>query len=326
MYLQCNRFLAFLIVLSVGVLTACGPESNTRWEENRDDRVQVATSFSILEDLARQVGGEHVVVRSLVPRESDPHTFDANPRDGRTLSGADLVVEIGAGFEPWIDRLHASSRSRAHRLALTGVVDLMTVACERPRHFGHGQCGTGEKDPHVWLDVRKTMKMVEALRAALVEVDPDGAAYFEANASRYLADLEELDTWIESRVAAIPAPRRRLFTHHDVFRYFASRYEFDVVGTALTAATTDVFDPAASDVGHQIETLRAAGVPAVFPEKGSNARLLTRIAAEASVRVGPSLYTDYLSHKGGEASTYIDMMRYNVETLVTHLGDDGSNL
>ena len=323
---QRNRVLAFLIVLTALAMVACGPEGDTRWEENSDRRAQVATSFSILEDLVRQVGGEHVVVRSLVPRESDPHTFDATPTDGRTLSGADLVVEIGRDFEPWIDRLYASSRSAARRLALAETVDLIALECERPRHLGHSRCGSSEMDPHVWLDVRNAMKMVEAVSDALTEIDPENASVYEANALRYLAELEELDAWIETSTQAIPAPRRRLFTHHDVFRYFAHRYDFDVVGTALTSNTTDVFDPSASEVHHQIKTLRGAGVPAVFPEVGSNARLLTRIAGEAGVGVGPALYTDYLSAEDGVAGTYLDMMRYNVETLVTHLGDDGSNL
>ncbi len=321
MFKQRNSILIFPIALVAVAMAACGPDGAVQWEENDENRLQVATSFSILEDMVQQVGGDRVIVRSLVPRESDPHTFDANPSDGRTLSGANLVVEIGEDFEPWLDRLFAASRSQAQRLTLTGAVDLIAVECERPRHLGHSRCGAGENDPHIWLDVRNAMTVAEALREVFSELDPENAAYYEANTSRYLDELEELDRWIEARVALIPEPRRRLFTHHDVFRYFARRYDFDVVGTALTSATTDVFDPAASDVGHQIETLRGSGVPAVFPEKGSDVRLLTRIAGEAGVRVGPSLYTDYLSHEGGEAATYIDMMRYNVDSLVTHLGD-----
>ncbi len=319
MFQASKRFHVFAIGALSVVLTACAPSGKSGWEDNTEGRLQVAATFSILGDLAEQVGGDRVMVRTLVPVESDPHSFDASPAESRTLAGADLLVEIGHDFEPWLDRLYRACRSTAYRVVLTE--GLALVPADRGHAAGHAgnDCRRAEKDPHAWHDVRKTMKMVDALRRAFSEADPENTGVYEANAERYLAELAELDAWIVTRTGELRVEERKLFTHHDVFEYFARRYGFDVVGTALTATTTAVFDPSASQVGSQIRTIRAVGLHVVFPEVGSSSQLISRIAGDAGARIGPPLYTDSLSREGGEASSYIAMMRYNVETLVDHL-------
>ncbi len=314
-----NRFQLFAIVLLLGLLAGCSRSDTTVWDDNPDGRLQVVATFSIIEDLVNEIGGDRVALRTFVPREGDPHTFEATPSDNRVLSGADIVFEIGRGFEPWLNPLYRSSRSRAQRIVLTDDVELLPVPSDRGRNGEHDACDDSEKDPHIWHDVARTRQMVETIAAALAELDPSNAEVYASNTRRYLEELRELDAWILSRTETLPLEQRKLFTGHDVFRYFAQRYGFEVVGSALGATSTDVFDPAASQLRYQIRTLRAEQLPIVFPEQGSNPRLLTQIAQEAGASVGPSLYTGSLSRKGGEATSYIQMMRYNVDTLVSHL-------
>jgi zinc/manganese transport system substrate-binding protein len=59
----------------------------------------VAT-FSILADLVTQVGGEQVVVTSLVGPDADAHGYSPTPGDARKLAEANLVVVNG----PWTQR------------------------------------------------------------------------------------------------------------------------------------------------------------------------------------------------------------------------------
>lgn len=176
----------------------------------------------------------------------------------------------------------------------------------------------GEYDPHIWHDPNNAMAMVERIRDALVAADPANAATYEANAAAYLAELKELDAFVTAQVATLPAERRKLVTTHDTLGYFAQRYGFEVIGTAL-GVTTETSDPSAGQIAELVGAIRAAGVPAIFVENVTNPALMETIAREAGVKLAPTLFTDALGEPGSEGATYLEMVRFNVTTIVTAL-------
>ncbi len=182
---------------------------------------------------------------------------------------------------------------------------------------GHGHTH-GEYDPHIWHSVANARIMVQNITAALVAADPDNAATYEANATAYLAELDELEAFIQQEVAQLPAERRKLVTTHDTFGYFARDYGFEVVGTAL-GITTEAADPSAGAIAALVSEIKAAEVPAIFGENIANPRTLEMIAQEAGVELGPTLFTDALGEPGSGGETYIDMMRHNVTAIVAAL-------
>ena len=270
----------------------------------------VVATFSVVADLVRRVGGEHVRVTSLVGPGVDAHTFNPTPADGAVLAEARLVFENGAGFEGWLDDLYASADSRAARIELATGVELL-------------EAGAGERDPHIWHDVANAITMVGSVRDALITADPAHRAAYEANAEAYTAELQALDAWIVEQVQTLPAERRKLVTTHDTFAYFAARYGFQVLGTVLPT-TTEGASPSAQELAALVEDVRAAGVPAVFAENVSSNSLINQVADEAGVEVVASLYTDALGPAGSDAETYVDMMRQNVTTIVSSLGAEAA--
>lgn len=184
-------------------------------------------------------------------------------------------------------------------------------------HAGHGH---GEVDPHIWHDVQHATVMVANVRDGLVAADPANAATYRANAAAYLAELNALDAEVFARVEALPEDRRKLVTTHDTFGYFADRYGFEVLGTALGSVTTEAADPSAGEIAALVEEIRASGVPAIFAENIANPDLMRRIADEAGVELAPTLYTDALGEPGSTGETYLAMVRHNVTTIVTALG------
>jgi len=205
-----------------------------------------------------------------------------------------------------------------------GAGEQVALVWERAGEHMHGEeqdahgHSHGEYDPHVWQDPNNARLMVEAIRDALVAADPANTATYEANAAGYLAELQELDAYIEQEVAQLPEERRKLVTNHDTFGYFAYRYGFTIVGTAL-GATTEQADPSAGEIARLVEDIRASGVPAIFVENVSNPALMETIAREAGVALAPPLFTDALGQPGSAGETYLSMMRYNVRTIVEAL-------
>jgi ABC-type Zn uptake system ZnuABC Zn-binding protein ZnuA len=157
--------------------------------------------------------------------------------------------------------------------------------------------------------------MVGQIRDALIRIDGANAAVYQANAARYVGELQTLDRWILDQVGALPTERRKLMTSHESLNYLARRYGFQLIGAALPLST-EAADPFASQVAALVESVKAADVPAIFVENVTNRVIVERIAEAAGVKVAPPLYTDALGAAGGPADTYMKLMQHNIQTIV----------
>ncbi|MBO9308608.1 MAG: zinc ABC transporter substrate-binding protein [Chloroflexi bacterium] len=297
-------------------------------------RLKVVATFSILGDWVANVAADKVDLTVLVGAGSDTHTYEPGPADSAALSEADLIFEIGAEFETWLDALVEASGTKAKRIVLTEGIELLPLESHEHEHehkheskdadMHHGGEGDkegehehGEFDPHVWHDVSLVMKMVERIRDALIEADPANAESYTLQASLYLAELGLLDGELLLAVDEIPEARRILITTHRSLAYFGARYSFKV--DSALGVTTEAADPSAGEIAELIERVKASGVPAIFADNVSNPRLMEQIAREAGVKLAPPLFTDALGEKGSEGETYVKMMRYNLRTIIEAL-------
>ncbi|MBA2362305.1 MAG: zinc ABC transporter substrate-binding protein [Chloroflexia bacterium] len=289
---------------------------------------RIVATFSVLGDLVRNVAGGEARLTTLVGPGMDAHTFEPSPADNRELAEADLIFENGLEFETWLDDLYESSESRAERVLVTEGMKNLILAVEHDEEEGTHEAEEGHKadeeeehgeyDPHVWHDVNNSTYMVERIRDSLAAADPENADRYRSNAERYSSELRKLDAYIVQQVGTLPEERRQLVTTHDTFGYFARRYGFQILDTAL-GITTEESEPSAGEVAGLIREIKAAGVPAVFAENVSNAGVMKRVAQETGAELAPPLYTDALGEPGSEGATYIAMERYNVTTIVAAL-------
>lgn len=271
------------------------------------DRLPVVASFSILADMARQVGGDRVAVTSLVAPGGDAHVYAPTPADAKRLAAAKLVLVNGLGFEGWIARLIKSSNTKAAVVTVSKGIKPRKPA-PAPGH-GHAH---GEGDPHAWQSVANAKIYAANIRDALIAADPAGKAAYEANAAAYLVRLDALEGEVRDAIARIPPERRRIITTHDAFGYFSEAY--GVVFIAPQGVSTDA-EASARDVARIVRQVKAQKIPAVFLENVSDPRLLRRIAEETGAKIGGTLYSDALSDEKGDVPTYIDLIRHNIRTL-----------
>ncbi len=272
--------------------------------EAQDSQPRVVATFSVVGDLVQNVGSDRINLVVLVGPDGDTERYEPTPGDSQALTNAAIVFENGLGSEPWLNRLMAGSRSNAQRVRVSDGIDLL-------RNEEH----PGDFDPHIWHDAANMVRATYNVRDALTRLDPSNSAVYFGNAEAHVQRLQDLDSWIASQVATVPAERRKLVTSHETFGYFAKRYGFQIVGAGLESFFTDA-QPSAGDMARLVRDIRAAGVPVVFVENVSDPRLMERIASEAGVRVGPALYTDALGRSGSNGATYVDMMTYNVNSIV----------
>jgi zinc/manganese transport system substrate-binding protein len=266
------------------------------------ERLNVVASFSILADFARAIGGDRVDVMTLVGPNADVHVYTPAPSDAKTIAGAKLVIVNGLGLEGWLPRLVQSAGGKATIVvASTGIAPLKRGA---------------EADPHAWQSVPNAKIYVANIRDALAAADPADAAAFHANAGRYLAELDALDTEVRAAVANIPPERRKVISTHDAFGYFAEAYGIAFIAPLGVSTETE---PSARDIAGIIGQIKQAKIPAVFLENMSDDRLIGRIAAESGAKLGGTLYSDALTSEKGDAPTYIAMVKHNITALTSAL-------
>lgn len=264
-------------------------------DKQAQNKLKVVTTFTILGDLAAEVGGERIEVKSMVGPDADTHAYQPTPADVRAVTSARVLVSNGLGFEGWIDRLAQSAAFKGVRI----------VASKDAPAMG--------EDPHCWQDVACARRYVATIAAGLEAADPANAGFYRERAVAYDLRLAALDSWIRDEIAKVPEDRRMAVTSHDSFRYFARAYGVRFYAPVSYKADSE---PSARDVANVVREVREQKTTALFVENMTNPALVREISADSGVAVGPRLFSDALSRPDGPASTYEALMRHNVEALV----------
>jgi len=274
------------------------------------DKIKVATSFSVLDDMVKQIGGDRVDVTSFVGPNGDAHVYEPTPGDARKLADSAVLVVNGLGLEGWMSRLQKSSGFKGK--VVTATKGIKTRQMEEEEH------GKTRKitDPHAWQSLANGRIYAQNVRDGLIAADPAGKETYEANATRFLADMDEVEKTVKDSIAKLPPARRKIITTHDAFGYFGATYGMEFIAPEGVSTESEA---SAKDVAKIIRQIKAEKVPAVFLENVTDHRLLDQIARETGAKIGGTLYSDALSDANGPAATYLDMFRNNIQTLTAAL-------
>jgi len=307
----CFRRFRLLILVGLALASVSLPAS----AQQGATKLKVVATFSILGDFARNVGGDEVDVTTLVGPNGDVHVYAPPTADAEAIRSARVVIVNGLGLEGWLPRLVESSGSTATTVVAThGIMSRKVAVGEilsRDR-------GAGGVDPHAWQSVANAEIYVTNIRDAMVAANPANAATYRANASAYLTKLEALDHEVREALAPIPLERRKVISTHDAFGYFAAAYDLTFVAPEGVSTETE---PSARDIAAIITQIKKEKIPAVFLENVSDPRLMRQIASETGAAIGGTLYSDSLTSENGEAPSYIEMVRHNIRTIASTLGN-----
>ncbi len=271
-------------------------------------RMKVAATIVPLADFCRQVGGDLVEVRTLIPPGASAHSYEPTASEFKFLGGARVFVMNGLGLEEWA--------SGVIRKAGPGSMVVVVTADAVPKAellragaFG-GEKGSGrEYDPHIWLDPNIAAFQVGAIRDGFIEADPAHRERYTANASRFIRELEALDREIRDATAGFT--RRSFVALHPGWAYFSRRY-----GIEQAAAVQEVpeQEPSGRRIERVVEEIKAKGIKVIFAEPQASARAAQVIASSIpGVRV---FYLDPLGDPGNpEVDTYLETMRHNLRVM-----------
>lgn len=304
-----RKSIIFISALTL-ILAAC----SARGAQDASGKLKVLATTSIVGDVVAQVGGEHISLTVLLPLGADPHTFEPRPQDAAAIADADLVFANGAGLEEFLHPLLESAGAEEELVEVSEGIALLPF--EEHNHEGEKHEHEGG-DPHTWMDPNNVITWVDNISAALSATDPAHAADYKVNAEAYAASLRDMDAWIRSEVTQVPTQNRGLVSDHAVLGYFAEKYGFEQIGT-ITGSFSTGASPSAQELAALEDDIHNFGVKAVFVSATVNPALPAQVAQDTGVKL-VTLYHASLSAPGGEADSYVKLMRYNVSAIVEAL-------
>jgi zinc transport system substrate-binding protein len=253
-------------------------------------KLRVVAAFYPLAYAAEQIGGDKVSVKNLTPAGAEPHDLEVSPADVTTVRAADLVLLLGHGFQPQLERA-------ARGTAGTVLMLLDTPGLDR---FSNG-------DPHVWLDPRRYVLLVKALGKALHE---------PAAAERFVARLGALDHIYRTGLAH--CARREIVTSHAAFAYLAQRYGLNQI--SLEGLNPEG-EPAPRELAHVVNVVRENGVTTVFFETLVSPKLARTVARETGAKTAVLDPIEGLTpDETARGADYFSVMRSNLAHLRQGLG------
>jgi len=262
----------------------------------QQERINVVTSFYPLYEIARQVGGEYVEIRNLVPPGAEPHDFELTPKDINSLYDADILLINGVGFEVWLDKVIPELQKSGVK-----IVDVSKTI---------GDLITGS-DPHIWLDPTQYIKEVAAVEQALSSVDPSHKNYYESRAQNFNTELSALDQNYTTGLQNCST--REFVTNHAAFSYLAKRYNLQMI--SITGFSPDA-EPSPRDLAGLTDLLKQKGTKYVFVETLVSPKIGEILASEVGAQTLVLNPLESLSDEDLAAGkNYVSVMYDNLKNL-----------
>lgn len=261
--------------------------------------LRVASLHPVLSDLARQVGGSHVVVVELLKPGGDPHTFSPSTSDLRRMEACQLILASGKGIEPYLPKLKDSLKPGQQVFDVGRAVPSLTISEDNGLFVCCPHHSVGSLDPHWWHSVKNMQRASKVLSKAFAKADPTNAKAYAAQAKRYESHLKALYGWARKEIARIPRANRKLATAHAAFTYFCKEFGFQSMPIQGLGKDREASSQYLADV---IGDLKHHRVAAVFPEAQANPKVLQEMVRSTGARLGGRLFADYTGDS--KRSTY----------------------
>ena len=297
-----RQLVTLIIVLPLSVACSKQGDLSRRIGNDSDDRPVVLTTFTILADMARQVAGDRLQVKSITKPGAEIHGYEPSPRDLEQASNADLIVENGLGLELWARRFVQSAAD----------VPTVTLTEGMQPLFIEGDAYAGKPNPHAWMSPLRAQGYVDRLVDAFSQLDPEGAQLYRDNGNSYKLQLENLDAELRNLLAVIPQKQRVLVSCEGAFSYLAQDYGFDEAYLWPVNAESQI---SPRRMARLIERVKNDQIPAVFCETTVSDKAQREVARASGARFGGSFYVDSLSKRNGPAPTLLDLQRHNVKLI-----------
>lgn len=323
-----------LAIIGLLVLVGCEASPNmpidSSQTQGKEKKLQIVTSFYPLYEIAKQVGGDTVVVNNLVPPGAEPHDYEPTPRDIANMHQANLIIYNGAGLEPWVTKLKPDLEAKNIKLLDASLLFNNLVHSSEAEHHHEGEEHTDEEeehidedhqsgqeesgesyDPHFWLDPLRYAEVTFAVEKELAALNSSQAKTFEANQASYNQQITELHQEFQQKLSA--CQQKSFVTTHAAFNYLAQRYGLEMI--PITGVSPEA-EPSLKTLTELSQLLKQKGVRYIFVETLVSPKVAEALAKEVGAQTLTLNPLEGLTQSEiDNGKSYITVMKDNLKNL-----------
>ena len=289
------------------LIPSCSFKRDISKEDEKDNRLIVLTTFTVIADMAKNVSGDRLIIDSITKPGSEIHTYQFTPSDLIKVKDADLLLENGLGLELWINKF-TSNNTNLPRVVLSKGMKPILI---------EGDVYSGKPNPHAWMSPKRAISYVDKIVEAFIEIDPEGKDVFIKNSNRYKTKLLRLDKDLKKYISSIPEEKRFLVTCEGAFSYLASDYGMKEAYLWPVNSENQVTPRRMANL---IKTIKENNIKTIFCETTVSSRAQKQVAKASGAVFGGDFYVDSLSQPDGDAPTLLELQRFNAKLLIKGLG------
>ena len=275
------------------------------------EKISVVATVAIIGDMVANVGGDDIHLTTIVGPGEDTELYEGAAGDVPKIATARILFmnDLNDEFEPWLPALITQSKFAGTKVIVSRGIKALSAEDEHPMG---GKPKATKLDQHAWMNPRNEIIYVKNIAEAFARVDPANADAYHNRASSYTLQLRDLDSWAHAEIAGVPTTKRRVLASHDSLQYLANAFGITMISVN---GWTNKSEASAADLARLTDQIRRDHVKALFLDSITDPRAMENISKETGAVIGGTLYGDTLSSPGGEAGTYIEMIRHDISTL-----------
>lgn len=272
------------------------------------EKFKVITTFTVIADIARNVGGDAAIVESITKPDAEIHNYQVTPGDIRRAYGSDLILYNGLNLELWFEKFFKNFNS---------IPSVVVTDNIKPLGISEGPYA-GKPNPHAWMSTKNALIYIENIRKAFVKYDKKNVETYNKNAAIYAKKIMSLDEPFREKIESLTIENRWLVTSEGAFSYLAEDY--GLKEAFLWPINADG-QGTPQQVRKVIDLVRKNKIPAIFSESTVSSKPAKQVARETGARYGGVLYVDSLTSEDGKVPSYIDLLKVTLQTIVEALSE-----
>lgn len=297
-----GKIIIYTITLIAAVfMFGCTKDSSESFPKD-NGKINVATSFYIMNDFASKIGGDRINLINLVPSGMEPHDFEPKTRDITRLKAANVFIYNGAGMEGWVDKVVQSAENK----------NLIVVEASKGiKLLGANDSNKNQNDPYVWLNPQNAILQLSAIKDAFVKADPKNKTYYEQNFETYKTKFNELDNEYKTEVGSFK--KKDIVVAHAAFGYLCDAYGLKQVAIEGLNAESE---PTAARMAEISKFAKDNNVKVIFFEELVSPKVAETIAKESGAQTDMLNPVEGLSEDDkSKGKEYVTIMKDNLEAL-----------
>ena len=257
-----------IYILTLLVLSACNNTSP------KDERSLLTVTIEPLRYFTEAIGGDYFQVISMVPKGSNPESYDPAPQQLIDLSKSQAYFRIGyIGFEQsWMKKLEANAPNMKVFDTSKGI-DLI----QGEGHWHGDHFHEGGVEPHTWNSIKNASIIADNICQALCELDTEHQAYYKHRTDSLKQLFDQTDKEIRSLLEEADST---FLIYHPALSYFARDY-----GLKQISIEENGKEPSPAQLKNLIETCRKEKVHIIFVQQEFDQRNAQLIADELGVSI-----------------------------------------